>query len=321
MIDGALYAHGGFRERWAKEIAECALPDSAFRPPSKEFAAFIQPTLDRFNEEWQRHPLEERTWGLGQAARLDHALRYLGWTREEARGKVILDAGCGTAKLTCGMATWGGEVVGMDLAPGCVRGWSQRDALAGTHADRVHIVQGDLNAPPFRPGIFDGIHSTGVLHHTPNTRRAFERVAPLVRPGGSFGVWLYKQNENPLSGVPWLPFVRARWALMSYSDLRQVTTRLPPRVLYVLISAYAYLFHALYSTAARLRGRRHDQTARERTTSLFDSLAPPFDWKHNFEEVRGWFLEAGFDDVRDSSLPDDANGFAVTGRRSFSDVR
>lgn len=318
MIEGALWLHRSFRERWHERIIGANITlDIALARPSPEFVAAIQPTLERFDEEWGRHHLEDRTWGLGQATRLDQALHYLGWTRDGARGRVLLDAGCGTAKLTCGMATWGGEVVGMDLAPAAVRGWQQRGALAGEHAARVHIVQGDVNRPPFRRGSFDGVHSSGVLHHTPNTRRAFEAIAPLVRPGGSFGVWLYRQGAVQMR-LPWLPFVRAPWASVPDSILRPLTTKLPPRLLHGLLEAYAQAFHVAYAAGAMLRGKRHDQTVRERTTSLFDSLAPPFVWRHSYDEVKGWFLEAGFEAIHDSTLVSDAIGVAVTGRRSIA---
>jgi SAM-dependent methyltransferase len=318
MVEGAFWIHRDFRERWHDKIAEASVRlEIALVAPSSQFVSLVQPTLERFDKEWGQHRLEERTWGLEQVTRLDQALHYLGWTKEAAQGKVVLDAGCGTAKLTCGMATWGGEAVGLDLAPAAVRGWHQRESLAGEFAAHVHIVQGNVNSPPFRPASFDGIHSSGVLHHTPSTRRAFDAIAPLVRPGGSFGVWLYRQGAVH-TRVPWLPFVHSSWASVPDSLLRPFTTRLPPRILHGLLEAYALVFHVAYTLGASLRGRRHDQTVRERTTSLFDSLAPPFVWRHLYDEVRGWFLDAGFEDVRETTLPGDAIGVAATGRRSPS---
>jgi SAM-dependent methyltransferase len=287
------------------------------RAPSRAFVAEIQPTLERFEREWGEHPLDERTWGLDQDVRLRQALHYLGWTEETARGKLVLDAGCGTAKLTCGMARWGGEVVGLDLAPAAVRGWQERERFAGGRAAHVHIVQGDVAKPPFRPGTFDGVHSSGVLHHTPDTKRAFDAVARLVAAGGALGVWLYREGA-PRTRVPWVPFVRARWASIPDLALRPLTTRLPPRVLHRLLIAYSAAFHLVYTLGARLRGSRHDQTIRERATSLFDALAPPFVWRHTAAEMKRWFEDAGFDSVSETTLPEDDIGVAVTGRRPTS---
>lgn len=316
IVEGALHAQEEFRRRRGDRLRESGvLSGKALQPASPEFRALVAPTMDRFGKEWEKHPLEETTWGLDQTTRLQHALRYLGWTAEEAKGRVVLDAGCGTGKLTCGMASWGGEVVGVDLNPSAARGWHARRTLAGDRAASVHIVQGDLMHPPFRSGSFDGVHSAGVLHHTPDTLRAFRAVAPLVKPGGSLGVWLYKVGHEEAGRLPWLPFVRGKWASIPFRTLRPWTTGMAPSVLYALLFAYAAVFHAFYAAGALLRGRRHGQTIRERTTSLFDSLAPPFVWHHTVPEVVGWFEAAGFHEVVETTVPGDDDGFCVTGRR------
>jgi SAM-dependent methyltransferase len=53
------------------------------------------------------------------------------------------------------------------------------------------FVQSDLMSSVFKPESFDLIYSGGVLHHTPNTRRAFDEVVNALRPGGRIFVWLY----------------------------------------------------------------------------------------------------------------------------------
>ena len=49
--------------------------------------------------------------------------------------------------------------------------------------ENVHLVQADIFKPPFREGAFDHAYSIGVLHHTPDTRRASRRPPPFPRPG------------------------------------------------------------------------------------------------------------------------------------------
>ena len=51
--------------------------------------------------------------------------------------------------------------------------------------DHVQFVESDLRRPGLRPGAFDVVYSSGVLHHTADPRRAFAMVAQLARPGGS----------------------------------------------------------------------------------------------------------------------------------------
>jgi SAM-dependent methyltransferase/uncharacterized protein YbaR (Trm112 family) len=320
VLEGALAGNVQFLERWRSELQVSGmLHGRALLPPSAEFRALIAPTSERFGKEWGEHQLEDTTWGMDQQTRLERALRYLGWTREDAKDRLVLDAGCGTGKLTCGMASWGGEVVGMDLAPALVRGWRVRNELAGAAASRVHMVQASVLAPPFKKGIFDGLHSSGVLHHTPDTRQAFAAIAPLVKGEGSMGIWLYGEAQAA-GGLPWLPFGRARWASIPTARLRQITPRIPPRVLFATLRAYSALFHIIYSGAARLRGRRHGQTIGERTTSLFDTLSPPYAWHHTVEEVCRWFREEGFPDPVETTVEGEVYGFCVTGRKPISET-
>ena len=313
LLEGVLSTQKGYLAKWKTELGDCgATGAEALTPPSQEFSSFIEPTLKRFEKEWAEHHLEEKTWGFDQETRIDQSLRYLGWTKEQVKGKLVLDAGAGTGQLTSSMATLGCEVVGIDLSPAVVRGWRSRSVYAKDRAVHVHIVQGNLLNPPFQKGVFDGIMSQGVLHHTPNTRQAFDALALLVRRRGTLGVWLYKPTEGRVQLVP---LSKSRWTAAQTKTLRKVTPKLPPSLLYALLFAYASVFHAFYSVNALVRGRPHKQTVKERVTSLFDTLAPPYVWTHNPQEVCEWFRAQSYIEVRDTSLPVDPEGFCVTGTR------
>jgi SAM-dependent methyltransferase/uncharacterized protein YbaR (Trm112 family) len=312
LLEGAFFVHQEFRSRWNKELQQHqVLNNKALMPPSNEFRKIIEPTSKRFEKEWREHPLEERTWGLDQSTRIEHSLRYLGWTRDEIKGKLLLDAGAGTGQLTCTMATLGCEVVGIDLSPAVIRGWKSRDVYAKSRKTSVHIVQGNLMKLPFRKHVFDGVMSHGVLHHTPNTRQAFDVLAPTVRNGGSLGVWLYNEAEGYL---PLVPLSMSHRTSVRMSTLRRLTPKLPPSLLYSSLVLYASIFQAFYRVNSVLRKRRHDQTVKERATSLFDSLAPPYVWRHTPREVIDWFTAAGFVEIRETTIPTDVDGFCITGR-------
>jgi len=94
-----------------------------------------------------------------------------------------------------------------------------------------------------------------------------------------------------------------------------LTPRLPPALLYPFLLGYSSVFHSLYTAGAAIRGQRHPQSIRERTTSLFDSLAPPYVSRHTVEELMQWFREVGFVDIRETTVPGDDCGFCVTGCR------
>lgn len=66
-------------------------------------------------------------------------------------GRVGLDTGCGAGHDLMRVADGGAEIIGFDLSDGVEV--AQR---LTAYRPNVHIVQGDLNRLPFRPGIFAG---------------------------------------------------------------------------------------------------------------------------------------------------------------------
>ena len=61
------------------------------------------------------------------------------------------------------------------------------------HLPNCCVVQADLMNAPFDDDKFDFVIADGVLHHTPNTKRAVEALYHKVRPGGRFFFYVYKQ--------------------------------------------------------------------------------------------------------------------------------
>lgn len=218
---------------------------------------------------------------------------------ESWRGRRVLDAGCGMGRYARAALELGAEVVALDLSEALTR----LLPLARENP-RLHLVQGDLLSPPLARGAFDIVYSQGVLHHTADTRAAFERVAALVKKGGAVSVWVYGSpgsyssfRTNPLKpGRAWLKAVLPLvwivvWFRRVASDLlRVVTTRLPVPVLYALcyplawLGAFPLLKYLTFSVHPRWRVRLIEN---------FDWLAPPFQTKHTKEELADWFDRAG----------------------------
>jgi SAM-dependent methyltransferase len=197
----------------------------------------------------------------------------------QLRGRLVLDAGCGGGRYAKLAGEAGAAVVALDLSD-AVRHARQLTA----HLPNVRVVQGNLLAPPLAPASFDVVYSIGVLHHTPDTRRAFDAIARLVKPGGHLAVWLYRRNTLPQE--------------ILNSGLRQVTTRLPRAALLLLSRAGA--------TVGGLPGLKHlnkvvNFSAHPRWTTrvcdTFDWWAPPFQTHHSEAELLEWFAAAGFERV------------------------
>jgi len=218
-----------------------------------------------------------------------------GWHDGDYRGRLVLDAGVGSGRFAEVVAGQGGEVVGVDLTTAVDAAW----ANIGRH-ERVHLLQADIFAMPFRDGTFDLAYSVGVLHHTPDTRAAFERVAAVVKPGGGLAVYLYARYGH------------------SFSDaIRKVTTRLPPRVMLALSAVavplyYPYRLPAIGKLLNVVCPISMHPDWRWRWLDTFDWYTPRYQWKLLYPEVFRWFRESGFGDVEIFEEPIRMRGLKTT---------
>lgn len=266
--------------------------------PPRRLEPRVRRTRRSFGWEWLRYPVEP------QPEDREILLEETQVPAEDWAGRLVLDAGCGMGRYAKAARGLGARVVAFDLSESLLR----LVPLARKDRD-LHVVQGDLLAPPFKPEAFDAAYSQGVLHHTADTRGAFDRVARLVKRDGLLAVWVYGSpgswrsfSTNPLKpGRRWLKAVLPLvwlvvWARRILSDaLRVVTTRLPVPLLYLLcyplaaLGAVPLVKYLTFSVHPRFRVRLIEN---------FDWLAPPFQTKHTKEEVAGWFQAAGFDVLR-----------------------
>ena len=109
-----------------------------------------------------------------------------------ARGKRVLDVGCGNGYVLSRYARAGARAFGVDLTRTAVdlaRARFRLHGLAGT------FLQADAERLPFGDGVFDLAVSVGVLHHVPDIGRAIEEIRRVLRPGGQIILMLYHRNS------------------------------------------------------------------------------------------------------------------------------
>jgi SAM-dependent methyltransferase len=167
----------------------------------------------------------------------------------------IVEIGCGTGQMCLYLTRADRLVIGADL--------TRASLLLGAAAarrfglDRVHFVETDLRRPGLKGGAFDVVYSAGVLHHTPDPRASFARLAQLARPGGMIVLGVY----NAFARLP--------------SRLRRLAARLSDS--------------RLVPFDRVLRDRQNDPARRE--AWLRDQYQHPEEHRHTLAEVQGWFAE------------------------------
>jgi SAM-dependent methyltransferase len=250
-----------------------------------------------FGYEWKAHHRGEieadTVFGYTRDQDWSYVLTALGFTETDLDDKVMLDAGCGSARLTQQLAERPGSVViGVDVNE------AVDEAFATTRdIENLHIVQGNIFALPLKPRIFDVVWSNGVIHHTPDAAGAHRSLARHVAPGGRMYVWVYAKRFNPF-----------RFTKDVFDALR--VSRLPEPVLMRISHLISYPSLALLNVYRAIRslpglrprgawGRRtvRPRTIKELQLTWFDALAPEYDSRHTEAEVIEWFRHAGFEDI------------------------
>jgi len=245
--------------------------------------------VGNFSLEWT---LNRTTQVDSQTGRDDSEVTFrekCGFTREDLDSKLVLDVGVGTGRFLEIAHKYGGEVVGIDLS------FAVESAFKNFgHQPKVHIIQADVFHLPFKPEIFDAIYSIGVLHHTPDTKKAFLSTLPFLKQGGKVAIWLYDHYSH-------LPIIMSRY-------YRVLTTRMPKKLLYYLCYIAVPYYYLLKIPFLRHIFRAILPTApwpdwKWRVLDTFDWYSPKYQWWHTDYEVFTWFDQAGLKNIRVLELP------------------
>ncbi|HNV72508.1 MAG TPA: class I SAM-dependent methyltransferase [Candidatus Ozemobacteraceae bacterium] len=101
----------------------------------------------------------------------------------DARGKRILDLGCGTGRHSFALARQGAHVIGLDFSDGMLRLAREKSAPG---ALPPQFVSGDLHEPlPFHHRQFDAIGCFLVIEHIRDRVGLFREMRRVCRPGGT----------------------------------------------------------------------------------------------------------------------------------------
>lgn len=176
-------------------------------------SGLIPPPLPEQADYWDRWNREARLGELNPyMARLrDVAVRWAGSQGGRPR---ILEVGCGAGWTAEGLSRLG-PVVGVDLSPRAVEAARRR-------CPDAEFITGDFfNAPLSGP--FDVVTTADTIAHVSDQQAFVDRVADLLRPGGTFV--LMTQNPFAFRRSSWVPPV-APGQIRHWPDLHELRTML-----------------------------------------------------------------------------------------------
>lgn len=169
-------------------------------------------TVEDVRNYWNEHPLlSYELEAPGSPAffdALDHAkvddsdkfaLGY--WGFDSFRDKKLLDIGCGPGWVAMMYANGGANVTAVDLTPAAVELAKKHLAYKSVTAD---VREANAEQLPFADETFDVVVSSGVLHHTPDTCRAFREAARVLKAGRPAKITLYHKGILHSPALFWL---------------------------------------------------------------------------------------------------------------------
>ena len=251
-----------------------------------------------FGFQWNRFRRTQLDSHTGLPLSRDRLLFSSGWDERELAGRRVIDIGCGAGRFAEAALAMGAEVVALDYS----------SAVEATYANlaphpRLHVVQGDVYSLPFPPETFDFAYCLGVLQHTPDVRRSFVSIPPLVKKGGGVAVDVYyKMALNILWPKYWL---------------RPVTRMIPRERLFPFVERLVDVLLPVSRAVARIPvvGRKlrwavpvanheldfplsPEQVHEWAVLNTYDMLAPAHDHPQDAPTLTRWFTEAGLESVR-----------------------
>ena len=140
-----------------------------------------------------------------------------------AHDKKVLEVGVGAGTDFLQWVRAGARATGVDLTTEAIAHVERRLELYGLQAEEVRVA--DCEKLPFEDGRFDLVYSCGVIHHTPDTRRALDEIVRVCRPGGQVKVMVYHRHSM-VSYVLWIkqallklrPWKSLSWCLYHHME-------------------------------------------------------------------------------------------------------
>lgn len=146
----------------------------------------------------------------------DHKLEFL--ALEKWSGKKVLELGCGIGSDAIMFAKAGADVTCVDLTDNSLKLCKKNFEVHGLSGKFFlgNIEELDNFLPDEK---YDLIYSFGVIHHTPNPKKVFEKAHKYLKDDGEIRCMLYSRFSYKLF---WLMKEMSNWRLNNANELIQM---------------------------------------------------------------------------------------------------
>lgn len=213
------------------------------------------------------------------------------------KGKLGLDAGCGFGRHILNAATFGAEMVGIDVSNSIESSYENTKNFKN-----VHLVQADIYYIPIRENCFDFVYSIGVLHHLPDPEKAFQSLLPFLKPRGVIFIWVYS-NKRKIT-IFFLEMVRKVSSSLPFWFLKYICYFASWIEWFLFICPYKALKKIPLMKAIVEEIAFHHIKLYERYpfeviyADWFDRLSAPIRFYYNEKDIRKWFERADLVNIK-----------------------
>jgi len=132
-----------------------------------------------FGLQWNRFRKTQLDSSTGLPISRDRLTHCLGGFLELVRGKLVLEAGCGTGRFTEILLEAGANVFACDISSAVEANYQNIGKRPG-----YFICQADILNIPLLPAQFEIVICLGVIQHTPSPETTIAALCSQVKPGG-----------------------------------------------------------------------------------------------------------------------------------------
>ncbi len=248
-------------------------------------------TKESFAFEWSflNPEKNDKLWHYDSAELVDLFTNEFGESREEFTTALVADIGSGHGLMTSSIASISKTCIGAEISKAVEMAYRRNKQSNAWYA------QADLQYLPFAESSFDFLYSSGVIHHTNDTKNSLLLIEPILKSKGKICLWLYHPQNNFIHN-----------AMMG---LRKFTKRLPLKVNFYFLLVFIYPISFI---TKRLKNKPAPNF-REEMIDLLDGFSPEFRFEIPYEEARNWLQELNYSDMKKTTT--NQYGYSIVGKK------